>query len=202
MVREIDLGPLIERSGAITMTEFSPDFVGFNKIHRLSRPCIVTEKIDGTNAQIYITDDGQIFAGSRTRWITPEKDNFGFATWVQEHRDELIQGLGPGRHFGEWWGRGIQRNYYLKERRFSLFNVVRWSENSFPTCCSVVPIIETLAEFNTEGVEDAMRLLGLRGSYAAPGFERPEGIVVYHIQGNVAFKKTFENDQEGKQNAV
>jgi hypothetical protein len=44
----------------------------------------------------------------------------------------------------------------------------------------------------------AMGLLENGGSLAAPGFMKPEGIVVYHIQGNVAFKKTFEKDQEGK----
>lgn len=39
----------------------------------------LTEKIDGTNAQVYIADDGRVVAGSRTRWISPEDDNFGFA---------------------------------------------------------------------------------------------------------------------------
>ena len=37
------------------MTEFQP----FPKIPRLSREIVITEKIDGTNAQILITDDGQ-----------------------------------------------------------------------------------------------------------------------------------------------
>jgi hypothetical protein len=38
-----------------------------------------------------------------------------------------------------------------------------------------------------------------KGSRAAPGFMHPEGIVVYHVAGNVAFKKTFEKDQTGKE---
>ena len=79
------------------------EFKGFPKMARLSREIIVTEKIDGTNAQVFITDDGDVMAGSRTRWIYPGDDNFGFAAWVQEHRDELLT-LGPGQHFGEWWG--------------------------------------------------------------------------------------------------
>ena len=77
------------------------EFMGFPKMARLSREIIVSEKIDGTNAQVYITEDGTMRAGSRTRWITPEDDNFGFAKWVDAHRDELLT-LGPGRHFGEW----------------------------------------------------------------------------------------------------
>ncbi len=61
------------------------EFEGFGKIARLSRECVITEKIDGTNAQICITEDGQFLTGSRTRWITPEDDNFGFsksANWA------------------------------------------------------------------------------------------------------------------------
>jgi hypothetical protein len=86
------------------------EFTEFPKMARLTREVIVTEKIDGTNAQIFIGEDGTIMAGSRTRWITPQDDNFGFAGWVDAHRDELLT-LGPGRHFGEWWGAGIQRRY-------------------------------------------------------------------------------------------
>ena len=31
-----------------------------------------------------ITDDGQFLTGCRTRWITPETDNQGFAKWAHE----------------------------------------------------------------------------------------------------------------------
>ena len=79
------------------------EFESFGKIARLSRECTITEKIDGTNAQICITEDGQFLTGSRTRWITPQDDNMGFSAWAHEHKDELMP-LGVGRHFGEWWG--------------------------------------------------------------------------------------------------
>src|SRR5271154_6281092 len=115
-----------------------PEFVPFQKIGRLSREIIVTEKIDGTNALIEITEDGDFRIGSRTRWLTGTEDNHGFARWALDHRDELIGGLGAGRHFGEWWGSGIQRGYGLKEKRFSLFNVHRWGVTR-PECCHVVP---------------------------------------------------------------
>jgi hypothetical protein len=36
------------------------------------------------------------------------------------------------------------------------------------------------------------------GSKAAPGFMKPEGIVVFHVAGNVGFKKTIEKDEEPK----
>ena len=189
------------------------DFVGFTKIARLSREIVVTEKIDGTNAQILIAEldgfpvggcvyqkDGiAVYAGSRSRWITPECDNHGFARWVVEHADELICGLGVGQHFGEWWGSGIQRGYGLPkgEKRFSLFNVGRWTEETKPKCCHVVPILFR-GTFETDHIHESLDNLCLSGSIAAPGFMNPEGVVVYHTAGNVMFKKTIKNDEKGK----
>lgn len=167
------------------------EFQGFPKLARLSREIIITEKIDGTNAQIGITEDGQIFAGSRSRWLTPQDDNFGFAKWVEENREDLLL-LGPGRHFGEWWGYGIQRSYGLDEKRFSLFNVSRW-QDARPVCCHVVPTLYR-GDFETPTIVGILAMLRHDGSRAAPGFMKPEGIVVFHSAGNVGFKKTLEKD--------
>jgi hypothetical protein len=41
------------------------EFVEFKKIPRLSRECVVTEKIDGTNGVIYIGEGGEFLVGSR-----------------------------------------------------------------------------------------------------------------------------------------
>jgi hypothetical protein len=90
------------------------EFQAFDKIPRLRRGCVITEKIDGTNAQVCFADDGQMLVGSRNRWITPDNDNYGFARWCVENETELRK-LGPGRHFGEWWGAGIQRRYNVPE---------------------------------------------------------------------------------------
>ncbi len=171
----------------------APPFVEFPSIARLARDIIVTEKLDGTNAQIHITDDGRMYAGSRTRWVTPLADNFGFAAWVHANRDELLR-LGPGSHFGEWWGQGIQRKYNIGERRFSLFNVSRWGDDSVrPACCHVVPTLYT-GVFDTARIASTLTLLGATGSAAAPGFMNPEGIVVWHEKARVLFKQTLGGD--------
>lgn len=106
------------------------EFKSFEKIARAKTGfgCVVTEKIDGTNAQILIEDGKIVGVGSRNRWIKPgkEHDNYGFAGWVEQNEEELLK-LGDGYHFGEWYGCGIQRNYGLKEKRFALFNSGRWS---------------------------------------------------------------------------
>lgn len=171
------------------------EFEAFPKMPRLSREIIITEKIDGTNAQVFIADDGTILAGSRTRWITPADDNYGFAAWVEKNADEL-RNLGPGRHFGEWWGAGIQRKYGQDRKRFSLFNVSRWSEER-PSCCDVVPTLYR-GDFTTEAVDDTIAVLRDTGSMAAPGFMQPEGVIVFHLAGNVRFKKTLEKDEVPK----
>lgn len=171
------------------------EFTEFPKIYRVTRPCIVTEKIDGTNASICITEDGQFLTGSRTRWITPELDNHGFARWAQDHKEELL-GLGVGHHFGEWWGQGVQRTYGLSEKRFSLFNTTRWAE-ARPACCHVVPVLYE-GMFDTDEIDICIHSLKTNGSKAAPGFMRPEGIVCYHVQGNFSLKKTIEKDEEHK----
>lgn len=147
---------------AITkLKEGLPKFQEWPKIGRLNRDIIITEKLDGTNAAIGIveepvTDDlitHRVYAQSRTRIITPLNDNMGFAAWVERNRMILIDTLGPGLHHGEWWGFGIQRGYNLSERRFSLFNTVKWTtiENtqklsearSLGCAIHVVPILYT-----------------------------------------------------------
>ena len=174
-----------------------PEFKEFPKIARLSREIVITEKLDGTNAQIYITEDGQMFAGSRTRWITPQEDNYGFARWAEANKEELLK-LGAGQHFGEWWGNGIQRNYSQTKKHFSLFNTQRWSEpTTRPACCEVVPVLYQ-GILDECGVMKALKQLTEKGSVAAPGFMKPEGIVIYHTAAKLYFKKTLDKDDEWK----
>lgn len=191
------------------------EFRSFPKIPRFSRPCIVTEKLDGTNASICITEEGHFLTGSRNGWITPEKDNYGFSRWAHQHKDELLT-LGVGHHFGEWWGNGIQRNYGLKEKRFSLFNVSRWvphgyapgqlptedprytkSQEVLPPCVGLVPVLGR-GTFGEPFWENCLLRLQTSGSAAVPGFMKPEGIVIYHVSGGVLFKKTIEKDEVPK----
>jgi hypothetical protein len=206
------------------MNEF-PEFKEFNKIPRLSREIIITEKIDGTNGIIYIDKDNNIFAGSRKRWLWGSiqeeihNDNYGFAKWVKDNQDELRK-LGQGFHYGEWMGQGIQRNYGLKEKRFYLFNVGRWvkhpgfgyhevpklqeQQDYCPNCCYVVPVLykgDWFMNLDNE-IEYApiwkLEMLKLHGSKAISGFMKPEGIVIFHTASGYLFKKTIENDEQPK----
>lgn len=179
------------------MTITIPDrpFVSFDKISRANKSfgCVITEKIDGTNAQIVIDDGRIVGVGSRSRWIAPgkETDNFGFAGWVQDHEDRLL-GLGDGAHFGEWFGLGIQRGYGLTEKRFALFNTGRWSDASVrPACCDCVPVLYA-GLFNKGAVDHVMASLKASGSKAVEGFMNPEGIVIYLPGSRTLLKETYE----------
>jgi hypothetical protein len=213
-----------------------PEFQGFPKMGRLSRECVITEKIDGTNAQLLITlrppigtpvegyvaatENVLIYAGSRNRWLQLGDDNYGFAKWVAEHAEELAT-LPVGRHFGEWWGSGIQRGYGLPkgEKRLSLFNTERFHLHGesaqrkptgdprifnetieLPPCVGLVPVMYR-GPFDTYDVERCIDALVEYGSYAAPGFMDPEGVIVWHTAAQVGFKKTIKNDDKPKSKA-
>lgn len=211
-------------------------FQEFPKIPRLKKGMVVTEKIDGSNAQVFVIkkadhpdnsgfdlpaivwedDEFAIWAGSRNRWLQPGKntDNFGFAGWVRDNAPQLTR-LGPGRHFGEWYGANIQRTYGLPNKRFALFAVHRWysEQNRFagayideerktetlppspPDCCSVVPVLYS-GPFSSKAIDDVMASLALE-SYAVPGFPDAEGVIVYHEAAKQYFKHLFDPRPKG-----
>jgi hypothetical protein len=197
------------------------EFVPFPKIARLNREIVITEKIDGTNASVVIQDlaleDGlgekltpavlgtfqgmTIRAGSRNRWITLQMDNHGFAKWVQDNAPTLIELLGPGQHFGEWWGRGIgKRHPHMSPKRFSLFNVGRWGEAPGGTAVPDLHVVPVLYRglFDEGTIRECVNQLRERGSIADPMCKNPEGIIIYHTAAKTLFKVTLEKDESYK----
>ena len=174
------------------------DHVSFPKISRHRRDICVSEKIDGSNGQIYVGEDGTFKAGSRNKWVTVDDDNFGFARWAKEHEEELRVGLGFGTHYGEWFGAGIGRRYGLTEKRFSLFNVHRWEDDAVrPKCCGVVPVLYR-GPNSEAAIEGCLERLRLQGSVAVPGFAKPEGVVIFHTASGTLTKITLEHDDAPK----
>ncbi|MBA8805578.1 hypothetical protein FB382_003923 [Nocardioides ginsengisegetis] len=177
------------------------EFQPWPKIARLNRDITITEKIDGTNAAVIVGEDLTVAAQSRKRLITPDDDNFGFARWVYENGEALASLLGPGRHFGEWWGSGIQRGYGLTkgEKRFSLFNTARYADADFSEVAGMglVPVLYQGA-FSQHAVEDQIDRLDQLGSVAAPGFFDPEGVIVFHSAAQQMFKVTIKGDEAPK----
>lgn len=156
----------------------------------ISNYCLYAEEI---TPEYYL----YVFAGSRKRWLNLDSDNYGFANWVKENAKELTN-LGKGRHFGEYYGKDIQRNYGLQEKRFALFNVKRWGDpETRPACCEVIPVLWR-GMFDTGVIDIVIKALGKGGSIVSPGFIKPEGIVIYHTASGRLFKKTIVGDEKPK----
>jgi len=104
-------------------------------------------KLDGTNAGIRIVrnddDEFEFAAQSRSRVITPEGDNYGFATWVYANEKWVVQvakrclfgELKDILVFGEWAGPGVQKRTSvskIERRMFFVFGVILNPESDDP----------------------------------------------------------------------
>ena len=209
------------------MTTNDTVFVPYPKVPRLNRPIIVTEKVDGTNATVLILDEHKgeeliasdpdhpepldvvhsgdeylyVWAASRKRLIRPEDDNFGFAGWVFDNAEALAAGLGIGRHYGEWYGLGIQRGYGLNHKRFALFNP-SMAEAAAATglgTIETVPVVGEWGELSHGYVMGCVARLATGGSLLPEAEGYPaEGVMVYHTVSRQVFKVTCHNDEVPK----
>lgn len=214
------------------------EFRKYPSIPRYRKDIVITEKIDGTNSCVSIqplhNEDGtlnlavkdapvadiieneagqpvHVYAQSRSRVITPEQDNHGFARWVRDNQHALYEALGPGFHYGEWWGGSINRGYGLPktEKHFTLFNPARYELSEVPEqLLTVVPVLYTGPAYlpylpadsqTRDAVEYAMQRLARTGSRVrfAEGYDNPEGVVITHTASKHLYKVTYEYD-EGK----
>lgn len=197
------------------------EFTEWPKTTRLFRDIVVTEKLDGTNSAIRLERMDQvsnrleclgapnhpiavvngigIWAQSRSRLLTITDDNFGFARWILDNAEELTTLFDTGIHFGEWWGRGIQRGYGTDHKRFSLFNTFAHQgiddRTDLPIYC--VPVLYE-GVFDQAKIEEILTDLRENGSVAVPGFMKPEGICVFHTQSRIVQKVTLDKNDKGK----
>lgn len=94
----------------------------------------VSAKLDGTNACVWATEDGEVKCGSRKREICIYQDNAGFAQWVHSSNEEAVKLRNFVVHFphlivyGEWMGKdsfvGSIKDYDTKALgHFYIFDV-------------------------------------------------------------------------------
>lgn len=109
------------RSGVCVNSAALPDEIAY----------VGTVKLHGTNAGVCVDGD-RFVAQSRSRFISAESDNMGFAAWCDDEavRAELeslakrVSVDGQVTLYGEWCGPGIQRGVALSglpSRHFVLF---------------------------------------------------------------------------------
>lgn len=204
------------------MTDNFPVWPKIPRLHAMAFR--LTEKIDGTNARLYIrttkdhgtaatTSDGErhLISGSRSRIISLSSDNFGFARWVEGNKDVIAQHLPVGDYYGEWWGFGIQRGYGMKRKVFSIFNFpgqddgqgsnTKINDALWDINLRAVPTLGDKVEGNDLDTE-LWKLKAVMspqtthvdtiGSFAAPGYDKPEGIVMQELNSRFRYKWVWD----------
>lgn len=185
-------------------------FRGWGSTPRWHKGLTITEKIDGTNACIVIYN-GEVKAQSRKRMITPDDDNAGFARWVYDNAGALMDTLGFGYHYGEWFGEGIQKNPLgIEGKRFALFHATKYTEangyelNKVDGLETVPLLFHGQADAMTIG--DILQGLSTFGSKVRgaktwieedTGFQisaKAEGIIVWHKETQQKYKILLEDD--------
>lgn len=160
----------------------------------------ITQKIHGTNAQVTVfqKEDGELdlVCGSRTRFIYPHDDNYGFAGFVHANKEAFLN-LGLGTHYGEWAGPGINSGEGLTEKTFVLFAYGRYrnadgSAMELPPRTVIVPVLYE-GPVDLDKVQEVMDDLVKNGSKLVPGFTNPEGVVV--SLAGTRYKKTFSAEE-------
>lgn len=105
----------------------------------LNGTCYITPKIDGTNASIWLGEDGEVHCGSRKRDLTNGDDNAGFREWVktQPQFKAYLSKHPTHRLYGEWLVPHTIKDYIDEAwRNFYVFDVTKIT-----------------GEFDTKGVE-------------------------------------------------
>jgi hypothetical protein len=139
----------------------------------------------------------RVWVQDRHRIVTPDQHDLqGVAAWARAHAAELAETLGPGIHFGEWWGYKVCRGYGLPagDRRFSLFNTARWRfiDGTQVPSLYIVPILwEGPLGDNWGTVMEQVQKLEVEGSAAVPGYRFPEGVMLYHAGADTMMKHHF-----------
>lgn len=87
---------------------------------------LIFPKLDGTNASVWLDNEGNVKAGSRNRELTLEKDNAGFYAHVLENHDiqNYLKAHPTHRLYGEWLVPHSLKTYREDAwRKFYVFDV-------------------------------------------------------------------------------
>jgi hypothetical protein len=140
-------------------------------------------KLHGTNAAVgYDRLSDTFWVQSRKRVITPEDDNYGFATWVSQHQDSwlsnlrfLSEALSADRLvvFGEWAGKGINQGASicnLANKNFFVIEVYILDQDSNFVCGPLqavnLPIKNTSLEGSVHHIHN-FQLFSLTGNFTS-----------------------------------
>lgn len=86
----------------------------------------VFPKLDGTNAQLWMNEDGTVCGGSRNRVLSIHNDNAGFLNWAitSEKHEWFLKGFPELTLYGEWLVPHSLKTYRADAwRKFYIFDI-------------------------------------------------------------------------------
>ncbi len=100
----------------------------------LDGKCYIFPKIDGTNASVWLNNNGEIACGSRNREISVTKDNQGFASYIESNLGsnikEYLHDHPNHRLYMEWLVPHTIKTYNNEAwRKPYVFDVIEYKEN-------------------------------------------------------------------------
>lgn len=178
----------------------------------LEGECFIFSKIDGTNASVYLGDDGIVHAGSRKRelGVESDQDNAGFYKWVLT-QDNLCQFVKDNPHlrlFGEWLVPHALKTYRDDAwKKLYVFDVYDHNQNRFLTYDEYKLLLEKynieyipcLWKIKNPTIDMLLDLLPKNTYLIKDGEGFGEGIVVKNYNyinkyGNVIWGKLVSNE--------
>lgn len=157
-------------------------------------------KIDGTNSQIFLKDDGATLGfGSRNREVSPADDNAAFATTFEDedHKNEynerlrILQAHPNYIIYGEWLVPHTLKTYAVDAwKKFYVFDVLDTATGKYLTYeeyetlfsgCSDVSIIPLLAKLENPTADDIKAKLQDTGHFLCVS-GLGEGIVIKNYE--------------------
>jgi hypothetical protein len=178
----------------------------------------VFPKLDGTNAQAWLNEDGTIGCGSRNRTLSIENDNAGFMNWAVEDSALSSYLTSNPNHtlYGEWLVPHSLKTYRDDAwRRFYVFDVYDHSSGAFihyenyreklaAHCIDFLPPIAQVRNGSYEKYEKCLEKATF-GIKDGEGFG--EGIVIKNYEwqnkyGRVTWAKLIANHFKEKHHAA
>lgn len=152
--------------------------------------CYIFYKLDGTNASVWLSEEGKVQGGSRNRELTVENDNAGFYNWVLTNKsiESYLTKYPTHTLYGEWLVPHSLKTYREGAwRQFYIFDVLDRETNLLLPYETYKPLLEEcnleyippLAVVKNPTVETLYKCLEKSGEYLVEdGKGTGEGIVV------------------------
>lgn len=175
--------------------------------------CYIFPKIDGTNANCWLGEDGIVYAGSRNRLLdeSSKGDNAGFCKWVrsQDNIKRFFEDNPSLRLYGEWLVPHSLKTYRDSAwRQFYVFDVydditdkpLHFKEYSALLEAYGIEYIPPISIINTPTEQQLLHIMKEQNTYLIEdGKGVGEGIVIKNYgyvnpYGNVVWAKMISNE--------